>query len=653
MRPTRTRRDAAAFTGAALLDFGRRTLGVAAREQAQTGKAGVIVQIVLAADTRAASRVTRALPEGDAAVPWLFLGADHQIAAQWAGLLGLAFERASIARVLDDAARDIRTPFLAWLDGLNARYGRSLSWWCGQFSERNTLVSPLFRHVCYLEVVRGLMRANQMPGLIVAETPGLLAALAEVVRDAGGLPRTGSRWRRTAGRVWEDVRVLLAPAYFLVFNAAPRAWAARRSCAGRRPRLDGDAKRPIILKTYLHAGDIAGDGTFRDRYLPHLHEFLAARRETVWTVAHLCDATPSIRIQYERMRRSSARFIVPEDWLTWSDMLAAAVDGLRLRRGPRPLARLVELDLRALVREECRRQAGSSAPREASLLGRLPGRLHAAGLAPAQVIGWWEHQAVDKAFILGCRSAFGVPITGVQGVSLSPNHLNLFPTAGDCALRVAPDRVVCTGPLAAEVLKAESAGQLQVVAGCALRYAFLWQTPLARGARGEDPACRIVVALPLLPRIAAQVLDLLQVVMRRRPEILWSVRPHPDHDRAVVRTWLAPDLRDRVRMMDGPDRLAATDVLVTSASAIALEAVAAGVPVIQIGSATELNFDPLAWSGAGLARRCFSSEEVESELARLQALSPGERAALGEAGAVVMAAWFAPVSDAALQRFLA
>lgn len=602
-----------------------------------------------------AGAVRMALPGSQETGParWLCLVADPVRATAWDRRLSGRFARIDIARRLDEAAERLRPLVIDWLDGLARTYAYVPQWWLSHLSERNPAVSPFFLHVCYLAVAVEVFDEDE-PRIVIAEDWGLIEALSTLIESRGRTAVVAGEWRKRVARLLAALRVAVSPAYFLIAKAGPRAAAAWWTSRGRSPISWLGAGRRVLLKTYFHQASMTPDDVFRDRYFPELHEFLAARGLEVWALPVLADSTPSPAVQFAWMRRSSTRFIIAEDWLRPVDYVAAAIDGLRLFGIPRTVPSLAGLDVEPLVAQERRRQAGSGAPRAASLLGRLPARLAQAGFRPDQVVAWSENHAHDKAFVAGCRRSFPrTPYIAVQNTLLPPNLLNLFPTPVECDSHVVGDRHVCSGPLASAILKAGSGGRLRTLVGCGLRYGYLWKHAAPpRSARAD-----FFEVLVLLPVSLAQALEMLEIVAplaAARAATAWWVKPHPDYPADLVRNALPAGSREKLTFVDGAplDWIRRAACVVTSGSGAALEAVALGVPVVRLGSRAALNLDPLAWHEE-CGPKCFTPEELSDALERISRFDTEDYDRLRGLGEQVRAGWFAPVTEQGLASFVA
>lgn len=599
-------------------------------------------------------RVIPAASNGN--IAWLFLGSDARQAWQWQSKLGLCFTRIEIARFLHESATEMRAPFMDWLDKLNWRYGSCPIWWLTQLSERNTMSSPLFLYVCYLKVVQRCLASQPQPVLIVVQSWGLLETIRRELHVLGETVCVISPLRRYFEWCIAELRVVAAAILFWMNVAI--SWISAR-CTRKVAFSPHQITRPdriVLLSTFFHESNLTPNGMFKDRYFPYLHEWLAEEGWDVWVLATIADRYSSLVTKYGWMRRSSTHFIIPEDWLTFSDYIGAWLNGFQIGNYSTKIETFVGVEMTSLVAEECQRQMGVNAPRQADLFRRLPARLRQKGFEPVQIVGWSENQMKDKALVLGCHHAFPhVPQTGVNNTTLLPNLLNLFPTAIECESGVVADRYVCSGPLPARLLSEHSNGKLNTIVGCGLRYDYLHK--LSAGRSGIDHIDRdliVLVALPVLLSIAVELLDCLTSIFIERDRTQWCVKPHPDYHIDDLRPFLPDGIWQRLRLVDGSlaEWISYVDVVISAGSGVPLEAVSAGLPSIQIASATRLNYNPLAWFEDESISLCFTANELQRDLDRISTLTTEDCERLASHAHKIRADWFSPVTPNGLRKFL-
>lgn len=595
--------------------------------------------LILAHETSSVAAAARAVGLGsDKPGRWLLLSPALHVRRRWeVGFRG-RFEALALQGRLDQAADALRAPFVAMVDKFGEGLPAGSDWWLSRLAERNTLIDPTFLYACYARVARNFLADPHPPSLIVADSWALLEVVDRLARELG--------YETKVRRMAKPIRSLCLSAKRVASMGRFTAWSAVRYVAARRtrPRLeDGGHQNLVLVSTFFHEEDLADDGTFRDRYFPHLHEWLRGTGRSV-RVLGIPARPPLSMSSIRKMRLSDVGFIVAEDWLRPADYLAALLTTRWKRQVPTGPIDLLGIDLRPVVEEVARLHGSSDAARGAVLLRRLPRRLAAAGVTPTSVVSWAENQLTDKAFFAGCRAAFpGSRLTAVQNTPLFPNLLNMFRTPAECVAGVVGDRVACSGPLPAEILRDASAGALATVVACGLRYDYLNEDLPASAPGFALGGTQVLFALPITMSEGAALLSIASEVLRRRPTFSVYIRAHPDHSLDELTRLNGSVLPPGLQPASGPlpAWLAKVDVLVTSGSGTALEAVAAGRDVVLVGGQTIFTLDPLAWFERLRQVPAYDAEEV---LRRLDAVSTGAHVSAAVTDEV-RRQWFSAVTD--------
>lgn len=212
----------------------------------------------------------------------------------------------------------------------------------------------------------------------------------------------------------------------------------------------------------------------------------------------------------------------------------------------------------------------------------------------ARVIRIYENLPWERAVDLAARR-MGRHVTGYLHCAVLPSHLNYYIDAAEGAVRPQPDRVVCTGPAAREVLLSLGPHDPERVApGMALRGpnpALLNQVDTAR------PIRRILVLLEGLPRMV-HLLKVLDQAARALPELEFQVRAHPMMplqrlaEMAGIVTGTGQPLRE-ARAGTLEEAIAEADAVVYQGTTAALSAAVMGVALLWFDAGLPITDDPL------------------------------------------------------------
>jgi hypothetical protein len=414
-------------------------------------------------------------------------------------------------------------------------------------------------------------------------------------------------------------------------------------------------KRLIVLDTFAVLPRIAGDGEYRELYMPGLERECQARGHNTLTLYRLYGSRHPRELWRAMLvlsRRggglTEAHLLTASDWLALAGHCFAYP--VALYRLIRSLGRFPAHSPEAYIREALLRTAGQcvligearrlAGYRLGLLLGArphaipVPARGHRSGPGTA-LISWYENQTVNKCLLRGLSEAEQagarhVPSIGAQLFIWPASLLNNHPDDGEAALGLAPDLVLVSGPR----FLPEASRQHYAV-GPSLRYGEMFAPPLkrhvnldgdsdsmwgsaphpARGMMPLDPhsgasrstgdvssaASDAAMASPLLvllsyhPEEVRRVLQMLLPFAERGAKLRYKFHPatRPEHFVA----WLpnAPELVRGTLKSALQSVFYQNGMVLGSGSGSLAEAVVMGIPVLHAGDAAHghgLNYLP-------------------------------------------------------------
>ncbi|HWX09383.1 MAG TPA: hypothetical protein VNY33_05345 [Gaiellaceae bacterium] len=593
-----------------------------------------------AREARVAARLAPEAP----GVHWLFLGEDYVRLLEWQDALEPFAERLDSGALLRQAAARLRRPFLDLITELGHRYD-SLAWWGSRISERNTMVSPLLLHCCYLAV--GETALADVPGTlcVVSQSRAVLDSLADSAEHRGvrvhrlGQPLPGSR------RLLSSARIAARTARFVGGSVMRRLAASASRPPGAPPF--------VLLRTWVDASCFGPDGTFRDRYLDGLAPWLKERGCSVAAIPVLYNTGRSHRSAWRWLRANSLDFLDPAAHLRLTDLLFALRVARRQASMPEGPVSLDGLEVSRVFAEERERAAFDGGALQGIVSYRLPRRLAERGFRPDVFVDMFENMIEEKALNLGFRRYLpDTRLVGFQHGALSPLLVSNFITAGESTFAPIPDRVVCNGESFREILVGEGLPPERAVVGPALRYAHLWA---ANGASPDGVGrAAALVSLPLELQAGVELLVKLVRAFGETQTVQVLLKPHPmsSPERLFAAARLT-ELPPHFELVDGGmgEWLPHAGVLISLASSTLYEALAAGVPVVVVGRESALDLNPLAWYPE-LAAVFSTPEEIRDETARLLSLSPDDLDAYRIRGMEILRRSFNPVTDSAMSAFV-
>ncbi len=608
--------------------------------------------IVITFPSKKLSRIKQLFHENES-IRWLYFGKDFLKRRYLAQELGNKFKYIDIAKLHNEIANNIRIDHVHWIDGLNRKYGNVLEWWFGAVSARNIYNSNLFQYCCYIEILDRLWKDNKCPLLIIAESYGLSEALRKWAYKKGISVKSYS---------YRQLKFTL-PFYPLLSLLSSLRYAVilflRLICANvtriKYGKKDLGNKNYILINTFLHDYSLSEDGVFRERYFPYLGDYFAKKGVNIVVHPVLYGFRFNYSSVYRKMRKSFINFIIPEDYLQFSDYLYALMCVFKILQIKIETPHFRSFDVSSLVNDEHKRQRVAQII-QAALIYRLFLRLGESGLQLKHVITWYENQVNDKALIAGVRKAFPkTKIVGAQMFIHSPNFLNLFPCQSEVDAGITPDVLLETSKYQCETAQSFTK-DIPCKAAAALRYAHLFERGDSLIPVSEDDKKVIGVLLPFDIDEAVELLKVLnQALTIISKDIFFLIKGHPDYSpEELVRVFGKNDWPTcfKICQMTLSETLDKTSIVISSNSSSMVEAAARGIPVIFLGRQTVLNHNILSGLKMEIVTECFSGAELVIAIKKYLDSLHNKTCNYKNMGDTVRDLFFTPLNEETMSPFL-
>jgi hypothetical protein len=458
-----------------------------------------------------------------------------------------------------------------------------------------------------------------------------------VLVESWGLARAVTSWAR---QNWIPVKIMGRKTFYyefgkrfilsvlrwgyFTFTVIMRAWAAYASQKKDPPKYSFSGKWAIV-DNFVHKSSWSIDGTYRDRYLPGLLDFLRTHRFKVLIhpVLHGFKAKNYLSV-YRLMRQGREKFIIPEDFLRLCDYISILMFPWRY------FIRKIEahpfrgFDMRAIVWEE-KVTTGNTSNLTAALIYRLFLRLGETALRPKVIVNWYENQVIDKALIAGARLVFPeTTIIGAQILLNDINQLNETPSQSEVEASVVPHMLLTPSERHCRAIQAFTQ-EIPCFPAAALRYAHLFEpcTDQEKGA-GE---LMILVLLPFWLEDAVELLSILKSSLEKvsKNAPIW-IKCHPDYGpRELIESFGTESWPKQFFIFEGgmPEALRRANLVISRGSSSLVEALTQGIPAVAVGKQTAITPRVTCADEISFLRECFSKEELVLALNKI--FHEGER----------------------------
>ena len=383
------------------------------------------------------------------------------------------------------------------------------------------------------------------------------------------------------------------------------------SLFSRKKKPSGDI---IVLDTFILANSFDNKCKFIDRSYEGLIDNISSSiGSKVWYMATLSGYKypwDLVKIFY-KIHKTKSNIFIKEHWITLNDYIYAIRKSITLTNSLKNIPKWRGLSLSEVVKNEIVNDKCSNSITQAVLMYISIRRYKESEINIVSAIDWFENQTIDRGFYLGMREFFpNSYIKGYLGFVPEDYYIGIFPTCYENNAGIIPDELLVIGDAYVNSLK-RFCPTLKVSSSPAFRF----QNMLNCSRKNNK---YIVIALPLKKEEAVNIINIVAKINFNNSYKL-VIRPHPATLKTHVKRILSPLANNKFQIYEGQIHklLEEARLLITSASSVAMEAVACGVYVAVIGnrSGPTINrlyglVDNCYWS------ICYTSKHIEKLLTR-------------------------------------
>ena len=555
--------------------------------------------------------------------------------------------------LFNDSASEIRNEFNALIEQLSLPNVRNIDWIVSTLASRNKYFSPLFIRCCRLAFVKRLIDdGHNVREIVLADRP-LAELLQAHFRQQGRniAVRCTERFLARGRRLIRPIRQYAVASVLLCLRCLgrSRAWHSRTM-----------PSEPIVLiDTFVlnNGGDEGGivNDAYKDRYYSGLWEQLTdEEKRQVFFVPTIVGFRNPWRA-FNSIRRVNFPFLISDDYLTVGDYLYILGYPFRALMLDLPDVAFRGFDLTNVINQE----RSSTCTDFISLLGllnyRFADRLAQHHVRVRLLIDWYENQVMDRGMIVGFhRFHSATKIVGYQGYVIATTlHIYTHPNRTEQIGQAVPDVVAVTGRGLVEDIR-EFCPDVCVDVAPGFRFQKLWRK---RELWPDSLRFTVLVALPINLDDSAHILRELtnDPGMLEDPNLRFAVKPHPTNNPQQIRRLLPGTWPESLEILTGDfhDCLEKSNLLITNASSVSLEALAKGVPVIVIAPATGILQNPIPKAiDPNLWAVCGNAVELVEQVRRFQKRKSVTSDGIAQTGEELRREYFEPVTRLTVASFL-
>jgi len=551
-------------------------------------------------------------------------------------------------------ALEVREDYNDLIVNLSDKHLDNINWIVGSVASRNKYNSPLFMRCCRLAFIQRLIAQST----VIDEVKLADRQLANTIHDLFLTHNCQTKVNYTEGvlnRVWR----LFNPYYqYLValFLLIIRLIGGSKNGTNKRV---GDMPITLVDTFVLNNGSAdegsIDNGHYKDRYYPGLMDHLTDdEKKNIFYLPTIVGFKNPLKA-FKLIRRANSPFLIHDDFLKISDYYFALKQPFRLLAIKVSPVMYRGVDVSSLIKEEMRHHCSDYNSILGLLYYRFAYQLNAQGVKVRLLVEWYENQVIDRGMIVGFHQFHKeTKVIGYQGYIISKNlHLYVYPNESEYRSKAVPDIVYVVGEGLKDDLH-EFCQDVVVEVGPAFRFNKLWR----ERAYNPDPNFfTVLIGLPIGLDDSAHILKLLASTLKKfkRTNYQFWIKPHPTSSSELIKSLLPGEWPKEFIFQKGDFNkvIERSNLLVSNASSVSLEALAKGVPTIIVAPQNGVVQNPIpeaisndAWSIV------YNSIELENEIMRYKEFTTVHEDFFDQLSLDVRKKYFNPVSRENTLKFL-
>jgi len=548
-------------------------------------------------------------------------------------------------KILNNISNNIKKDFNALTEELLNSTDKSIYWLVNSTTSRNPYWSNIYLNICYLVLIKQLLKENSAIEKIIVPNSELKKVLIDYLkRNKISIKVISNQSLR------KKIKNKMRPFYNFLVNIYRfiLMWISRDK--RRKESIPTDHKITLIDTFFLSS--MFKNGKYSDRYYNGLLEYLSDdEKKSIYFVPLILVKTGFKKI-IKIAEKSNINFLFKEDYLKLSDYFFALVGPFKIRRINFNKFKFKDFNIGPVLQSDFRYHIFESV---FSILNyRFFRRLKENKVKLRLVVNWFENQPIDHGFNKGIKDFYPETYSiGYQGyIKATDYNFYIQPTKYENENGIIPDAIAVVGDGLKKQIKI-FCSKLNVITAPAFRFKGIWDLKEIHKIDGKKI---VLVALPITIKESIEILELVinAVKMGEYDNIEFQIKSHPALGTNKLKSKFA-NLPNNFEFIDGDfkDCLTKTTVMLGNASSTCLESLALGIPVVIIGSQSGLTQNPIPENvNKDIWKICYTPEELSDAINHFLNISDEERDNLTKIGEEIRSMYFEPVTRESVREFL-
>src|SRR3990167_547159 len=554
---------------------------------------------------------------------WVFLGESIDGLNSLRRSLHNRGKQLEIGKKFHEIAKSLRQPYIDYIGRLSQK-NSSIWWWAGPVAEKNPFRSRAFPHLAYLKLFNALLESDiESHGcntfVFFVEHRALRQCIVQNASSLGNV--TVKRIEPIELTISETARNILNPILrrilFLVGHTSRILLTKYLYGLNNAGEYKGQTDIVLIISWVDRTSFYNQSGRYREQLFGELTSWVKEKGKKVVIVPHIPFKIDSYRQTIKKLIASEESFFIPHAFLKVTDILRLVLKTI-IPPAKRNYPLFDGMDVSVIINDDNMQSYIRNDIASDLLFYELIRHLKENDVNIERLIYPYENHSWEKIVCLAVREFYPqVRLVAHQHANISSMLLNYFFSKEESRVLPFPDIVITNGKYSDRLFRNSGYDPDKVILGGSVRYTGVLSA-LDEGDKVTSPKennsrCPTILVTPSLEWAEAAefiwkvigafgTLDQYRVILKCHPDLPYN---------RIARELKISTLPGHFTVVDRPvgELLLESDVLLYTSSTTCIEALARGVPVVQVNSSLTIDMDPLR-GYPGVRRSVSTQEEI-------------------------------------------
>jgi len=598
---------------------------------------------------------------GNNCFKWVYLGEDVANAIAVEKCIGKSGERIDIADTLQETARTLRQPYIDYIGKLSVEYN-SMLWWAGSLSEKNPFISKTFLYSCYIKVAFLLLESHKQDDLILfVENRALRLSLVKNISETLGcdVVHLEPKFSYVLESLTDNMEFIIKHGWFLVKNIYRIILTQHIYNLNKTDyfhKKDKSENDLILLHTWIDHRSFSQDNTFHDTYFGKLNSYIAGKNKNIIIVPYILH-TVSYTKTIKKLVDCNKQFFIPSAYLKILDVIHAFK--ATMKKPPKKVYPYFEdIDISSLVYNDNLSDWKDTRMVSNLLFYYVVKNWKKRGIPIERFIHTFENHMWEKVYCIAFREYYPLAtLVGYQHAAISKMYLNYFISDNEHAIIPFPDKVITNGKYSTDLLLDSGYNSNKLICGGAIRYEYLIEIlkqPVQKKLTKHNRSMNILVTSSIDKNEAIELILKVLEAFESNDMYNFIIKCHPVMPYQQIASELgitSLPAHFTVSMEPMSALLSNCDLLLYTSSTTCIEALAAEVPILHVGSNFIIDRDVLD-SMSNLHSSAKTVEDIQIEVSKLMERDSDELYKKNMISKDIAKSFFGEVNDLVFDMFL-